>query len=89
MARASALAWTSLECEVTGTLDRVERTTRFVAFEIRARLQVPAGTDRERARRALEKAEQSCLISNSLNGQITLLPIIEVADATVGELTLA
>ena len=34
------LAWTSLECEVTGTLDRVDRTARFVAFEIGARLRL-------------------------------------------------
>src|SRR5262249_22761346 len=61
VARASALAWTSLECRVTGTLDRVERTTRFVAFDIRGRLRVPSGTDPDRARRALEKADQNCL----------------------------
>src|SRR6185369_14507728 len=65
VARASGLAWTSLECDVAGTLDRVDRTTRFVAFEIRARLQVPGGTDPDRARQALEKAERGCLISNS------------------------
>jgi hypothetical protein len=56
--RASGLAWTSLECSVTGSLDRVERTTRFVAFEIRAHLEVPARTDPERARRVLEKAKR-------------------------------
>lgn len=46
VARASGLAWTSLECSVTGTLDRLERITRFVAFDIRARLRVPSGTSR-------------------------------------------
>lgn len=86
VARASGLAWTSLECGVTGTLDRVERTTRFVAFEIRAHLRVPAGTDAGTARRALEKAEQGCLISNSLNASIQLIPTIEVVSAPVREL---
>jgi len=79
VARASGFAWTSLECDVTGTLDRIERTTRFVAFEVRARLRVPAGTDPDRARHLLEKAERGCLISNSLNGPIHLIPVIEVA----------
>jgi organic hydroperoxide reductase OsmC/OhrA len=79
VARASGLAWTSLECEVTGTLDRVDRTTRFVAFEVRARLQVPDGTNRDRARQVLDKAERSCLISNSLSGTVHLIPTIEVA----------
>jgi organic hydroperoxide reductase OsmC/OhrA len=79
------LPWTSLECEVTGTLDRVERTTRFVAFEIRARLSVPTGADPERARQALEKADQTCLVSNSLNAAIHLIPTIEVVAEPVGE----
>ena len=87
VARGSGLAWTSLDCAVTGTLDRVERTTRFVAFDIRAILRVPSDTDPERARRALEKAEQNCLISNSLNGAIHLTPTIEVAEEPAGELT--
>jgi organic hydroperoxide reductase OsmC/OhrA len=87
VARASGFAWTSLACDVTGTLDRVERTTRFVAFEVRARLRVPSGTDPDRARQVLEKAERSCLISNSLNGAIHLIPTIDVAVEPVSELT--
>ena len=79
VARASALAWTSLECDVTGTLDRVERATRFVAFEMRARLEVPDGTDIERAKMLLEKAERNCLISSSLSGHVHLNPTVEVA----------
>jgi organic hydroperoxide reductase OsmC/OhrA len=87
VARASSLAWTSLECDVTGTLDRIERTTRFVGFDVRARLHVPSGTDPDRARQVLEKAERSCLISNSLSGAIHLIPVIEVAVEPVSELT--
>jgi organic hydroperoxide reductase OsmC/OhrA len=87
VARASGLGWTSLDCDVTATLDRIERTTRFVAFEIRARLRVPPGTDPDRARQVLEKAERSCLISNSLNGAIDLMPTIDVAVEPVSELT--
>jgi organic hydroperoxide reductase OsmC/OhrA len=87
VARASGFAWTSLECDVTGTLDRIERTTRFVGFDVRARLHVPSGTDPDRARQVLEKAERSCLISNSLSGAIHLIPVIEVAVEPVSELT--
>ena len=87
VARASGFAWTSLECDVTGTLDRIERTTRFVGFDVRARLHVPSGTDPDRARQVLEKAERSCLISNSLSGTIHLIPMIEVAVEAVSELT--
>lgn len=86
VARTSGITWTSLVCEVTGTLDRVERTTRFVAFDIRAHLQVPGGVDTDRARRALEKAEQNCLISNSLNAAIRVIPTIEVVAEPTSEL---
>ena len=87
VARASGFAWTSLDCDVTGTLDRIDRTTRFVAFDVRARLHVPRGTDPDRARQVLEKAERSCLISNSLSGAIRLIPVIEVAVKPGSELT--
>ena len=87
VARASGFAWASLECDVTGTLDRIERTTRFVAFDVRACLRVPHGTDPDRARQVLEKAERSCLISNSLSAAIHLIPEIEVAAEPVSELT--
>ena len=79
IARASRLPWTSLECHVIGTLDRVDGSTRFVAFDVHPHLEIPAGTDTERARHILEKAERSCLIANSLNGAVHLHPIIKVA----------
>lgn len=83
VARASGLAWHSLECDVTGTLDRPEKTTRFVAFEMRAHLTVPDGTDLERARLLLEKAERNCLISSSLSGQVHLSSTVEAAKEAV------
>jgi len=78
IARASRLPWTSLDCQVDGTLDRVERVTRFTEFRVRASLRVPAGTNEEQARRILEKAEQGCLITNSLKGTTHLEASVEV-----------
>jgi organic hydroperoxide reductase OsmC/OhrA len=89
VARGSRVAWTSLECHVTGTLDRVERTPQFVRFEVHAHLRLPAGADPEAARRALEKAERHCLISNSLKAAIHLTTSIDMAMASAGELTTA
>lgn len=66
IARASKLSWLALRCEVEGVLDRVERETRFTELHTRASLRVPAGTDRARAERLLARAEETCLISNSL-----------------------
>lgn len=69
VARASRLDWLSLEASTRGTLERVEGTTRFTRFDTRATLRVPAGTDLERARTLLAKAEKVCLVSNSLLGE--------------------
>ena len=67
--RAPELPWSSLRCDVEGTLlERVDRQPQFTAFLVRASLQVPAGTNEEQALRLLERAEQSCLITNSLKG---------------------
>lgn len=89
VAGASGLLWNSLDCDVTGTLDRVERTTRFVAFDIRARLLVPDDANAERAGKVLEKAERSCVISSSLSAAIRLIPTIEVAAQADRQLTSA
>ena len=66
IASVSRVPWLSLECAVTGTVDRVDRVTQFTALEIRARLKVPAGSGEDQARRLLAKAEEACLVSNSL-----------------------
>jgi len=77
IARGSKLAWTSLSCDVEGTLDRVERVTQFTGFRVRAALRVPQGTDEARAKRLLERAEQGCLITNSLKAKSELSLTVE------------
>ncbi len=79
IARASKLDWTSIECSASGTLDRVERVTRFTAISVEASLTVPAGTDVEKAEKLLHKAEQSCLITNSLIADSTLNAQVHVS----------
>lgn len=66
LARAARLPYIGLTCSVDGTLDRIDRATQFTAFTVHAKLTVAEGTDEEQARRLLQKAEQMCLISNSL-----------------------
>jgi len=79
IARASNLAWTSLECSACGTVDRVERSMRFTRFTVHAKLEVPAGTDAEKARRLLAKAEQGCLIRSSLTSEFQLETDVRIA----------
>jgi len=81
IARVSKLEWNALDCEVNGTLDRVERATQFTAFAVRATLNVPAATDTGKAERLLEKAEQACLITNSLKAESHLDARVVVSDS--------
>jgi organic hydroperoxide reductase OsmC/OhrA len=69
IARGSRFEWISLNCEVEGVLDRIDRVTHFTDFHINATLRVPAGTVEHKAQRLLEKSEAVCLVTNSLNGE--------------------
>jgi len=66
IARASSLAWVDLRCEGEGELDRVEHVTRFTGLTLRVFLTIPGDADAKKAGRLLEKAERTCLITNSL-----------------------
>lgn len=81
VANASKLSWISLDCDVTGTLDRVDRVTQFTHFDMTAHLVVPPGVDADRARHSLEKAERTCLISSSLKGSTALEATVEIAES--------
>ncbi len=66
IARVSKMDWVSLNCDVGGVLDHIDKLTQFTEFRLRVVLDVLQGTDQQKAMRLLEKSERSCLISNSL-----------------------
>ena len=76
------MSWISLDCDVTGTLDRIDGVTQFTHFDMTAHLGLPAGVDADRARHALEKAERHCLISRSLKASIGLEAAVEIIETT-------
>jgi len=71
IAEASRCSWSTLHCDVEGTLDRVDRQMRFTRFVIRTQLTI-AHDDLRRAQRCLDKAKDACLVSNSLNAEVEL-----------------
>jgi organic hydroperoxide reductase OsmC/OhrA len=81
IAGVSRFPWISVECSVTGTVDRVERVTQFTALEVRARLRVPSGANEDQARRLLAKAEETCLVTNSLKVRPHLEAVVEFEGA--------
>lgn len=72
IARASKFPWMSLQCEVEGTLEKVDGTMKFTRFVVHAALDVPRDADEKRAHRLLEKAEKTCLVTNSLSSETQL-----------------
>lgn len=83
IARASRLEWTQIECSVEATLARAEKLTRFTRIVTHATLTVPASLSSVVCERALTKAEEGCLIANSLRCERELQ--MEIVRASVGE----
>ena len=77
----SRFPWSALECNVTGTVERVDRVTQYTALQVQARLTVPPGTNEDQARRLLTKAEETCLVTNSLKVHPQLESIVEFEGA--------
>jgi len=79
IAKASHFEWTSIECESTGTLDRIDRKTLFTSVKNKAKLFIDREEKREKAEKLLTKAEDACLVSNSLSCETHLQYEIIVA----------
>src|SRR6202162_6740373 len=64
--------WVSLEVRTEGTVERTDGKMRFTKFLTHAKLRIAAGGDADKAKKLLEKAEASCLVTNSLSSDIHL-----------------
>lgn len=80
VARAAKIEWTTLDCDVIGTLDRVNGAAQFTRYDVTAHLVVADAASVPAARAALDKAERYCLISNSLKGTVHLTANVEAAE---------
>ena len=84
LARFARLPWACLTCAATGTLDRVDRVTQFTAFTVHASLDIPEGVSEEQATKLLVRADETCLIANSLKANCHLNASVRVIEqATV------
>lgn len=83
MARASRLQWTQLDCAIEATLDRVDGPMQFTKVATHATLTVPDDAGTVQCERVLTKAEEGCLIANSLRARRELhMEIIRVSGET-------
>ncbi len=77
IAKASNMRWISVSVECVGTLERPDRVTQFTRFELRVRAVLPETVAEDQARRILAKAEETCLITQSLKARAHLQIEIE------------
>jgi len=85
-AQRSNLGLVSYDSEVEGTLERAEGRYRFTEFTVRPVVVLQTAFDMERARRLMESAESSCLISESMRANVRLVPefrVVELGQRTV------
>lgn len=82
IAKLSKLRWATLTCEASGTVDRVDRVTQFTDLTVRASLEIPDDTHEDQAKRLLVRAEETCLITNSLKAPCHLEIELRVAQTT-------
>jgi peroxiredoxin-like protein len=65
-------SWVSLDVRTEGTVERSDGKMRFTKFLTHAKLRIGADGDADKAKKLLEKAEASCLVTNSLSSDIHL-----------------
>ncbi len=67
IAKASHFDWLSIECESTGTLDKVGHKIQFTHVQTKAKLTISSAEQIEKAKKLLNKAEETCFITNTLS----------------------
>lgn len=84
LATKSRLRWTSATVDATGTLDRVENVSRFTHVLLKVRVEASADDLDDQITRVATRAEQTCLITRSMNAAIDLeLTIVKPEPATL------
>jgi len=70
----ASLDFAEYESEAEGLLDLVEGRFLFTKIVVRPRITLRSTADRARAEEILHKAEEHCLVSNSIRTEVTLEP---------------
>ena len=81
VAKVSKLNWISLSCDAAGRLERVDDRAQFTGFALCVTVRVPGATSEELARRVIKKADETCLVANSLKAPVRLEIEIETEEA--------
>jgi peroxiredoxin-like protein len=74
IAENSKLEFASYSSSAEGKLEKTAEGYRITEIILYPKVTIKDASAAERAKRIIEKAEQHCLISNSMNSQIKLVP---------------
>jgi peroxiredoxin-like protein len=72
----SKLSYRDFTCRSTGKLEQVEGKFKMTGIELRPVLKLNSISDKALALKVLQKADKACLISNSINSTVVMLPEI-------------
>jgi peroxiredoxin-like protein len=78
IAGVSKLEFEAFDCEATGVLSKADGKYKMTEVELRPHLRITDASKAARALRILEKAEANCLITNSIQAKVHLLPNLKV-----------
>lgn len=70
------LAYTGYESEAEGTVQLVDGKLQVTSVLLRPRITLKEGKDSDKAREVLAKAEEYCLVSNSVKTRVSMEPQI-------------
>lgn len=72
----AGLAFERYESEAEGLLEFLDGRFVFTKIVVRPRVTLATGSDRDQAEEILHKAEENCLVSNSIRTEVVLEPTI-------------
>jgi len=80
VAENSKLAFESFKCDSKGKLEQVEGKFLITEIELTPTLVITNESDLARAQRILQKSEAACLVSNSINSKVSLIPNVIISE---------
>ena len=78
IAENSKLDFVSFKCSSKGKLEQIEGKFLMTEVLLKPVVVIKDEKDLERAMKVLQKAEVSCLISNSVKAKIVMMPVVKV-----------
>jgi organic hydroperoxide reductase OsmC/OhrA len=84
IAQVKGLQVVTYESEAEGTVERSNGKLRITRVNVRPHVKLKSEADLDKAREALKRTKEVCLITNSIIAEVDLIPEIQAAESTAG-----